>query len=116
MILRHPGKQHINEKKSSKRLSQLGKPHLVSAHLVCNSTCTALMTLTTCYAVFCLKSLALQKITGMLYKHWALSSAFSQALSGRFAEYHWHVVYCQTNTGHSYLPSHMHPVDVSISM
>ncbi|KAL0047008.1 hypothetical protein WJX82_004034 [Trebouxia sp. C0006] len=30
VILRHPGKQHINEKKSSKRLSHLGKAHLAS--------------------------------------------------------------------------------------
>ncbi|DBB00743.1 TPA: hypothetical protein ACH3X1_000676 [Trebouxia sp. C0004] len=30
VILRHPGKQHINEKKSSKRLSNLGKAHLAS--------------------------------------------------------------------------------------
>ncbi|KAL3147404.1 hypothetical protein ABBQ38_014470 [Trebouxia sp. C0009 RCD-2024] len=30
VVLRHPGKQHINEKKSSKRLSQLGKPHMAS--------------------------------------------------------------------------------------
>lgn len=30
VILRHPGKQHINEKKSSKRLAQLGKTHLAS--------------------------------------------------------------------------------------
>ncbi len=34
VILRHPGKQHINEKKSSKRLSNLGKAHLVSIHLI----------------------------------------------------------------------------------
>lgn len=32
VILRHPGKQHINEKKSSKRLSNLGKAHLVSIY------------------------------------------------------------------------------------
>ena len=30
VLLRHPGKQHINEKKPSKRLSQLGKSHSVS--------------------------------------------------------------------------------------
>ena len=28
--MRHPGKQHINEKMSSKRLSKLGKEHVVS--------------------------------------------------------------------------------------
>lgn len=39
VVLRHPGKQHINEKKSSKRLSQLGKPHLVSARLSCSNLC-----------------------------------------------------------------------------
>ena len=40
VVLRHPGKQHINEKKSSKRLSQLGKPHLVSARLSCSDLCS----------------------------------------------------------------------------
>eukprot|EP00891_Asterochloris_glomerata_P008668 jgi/Astpho2/8668/gw1.00127.5.1_t len=30
-MMRHPGKQHINEKMSSKRLSKLGKEH--AAHI-----------------------------------------------------------------------------------
>lgn len=30
VMMRHPGKQHINEKMSSKRLSKLGKEHAVS--------------------------------------------------------------------------------------
>lgn len=33
VIIRHSGKQHINEKKPAKRLSQLGKPNLVSCHV-----------------------------------------------------------------------------------
>lgn len=42
VVLRHPGKQHINEKKSSKRLSQLGKPHMVGANVTCQSLCIML--------------------------------------------------------------------------
>ena len=47
VMMRHPGKQHINEKMSSKRLSKLGKEHAVSSwkgHQARPGTCCACTT------------------------------------------------------------------------